>query len=119
MGDSKNTYTPGDKLEIFHSFDGEWAALYQNGVLVDGSDGGSYHAGEAIEAMLGVVHIYPEGTQKDFLMGGRHYEDVAKTVAEIEAYAADRIAKIRRANELRAEADALESAANAIDMGLS
>jgi len=114
MARSKNTYTPGDRLEIFHSWNGEWAALYQNGVLVDGSGGDSYHADESIQAMLGVIHVYPENTQKDFLMGGRYYEDIAKTVAEIEAYATDRVSNLKRADELRAEADALVAQANGL-----
>lgn len=109
------TYTPGDTLEIFHSRSGDWAALYHNGVYVENSGGDSYHASEMIQAMLGVEDYYADDEScMDFLRGGNHYEHIAPTVADIEAYAADRRAKLARAAELRAEAEALEAQANEV-----
>jgi hypothetical protein len=83
----------------------EWSALYIDGKLSVVGD--SYLSDEKIAELLGVE----ERDDDAFMQGGKNYSDVANTLAEVEAYAASRDAKLREAAALRARAEELEAEA--------
>jgi len=92
----------------------EWSALFVNGERRQIGD--HYLTDEAIRELFGVKTIQSD----DFLLGGDGSgrdgtPPPARTLAEVEAYTAERTAREVRAGELRAEAARLVAEANALD----
>lgn len=84
---------------------GEWSALYVNGTLDRVGD--HYLADERIAELAGVEIVQSD----DFLCGGSTRKDVAVTLEELNAYVTDRQERIRRAEQLRQQAAALNEEA--------
>ena len=89
-------YVDGMKLVRYR--DEEWSALYINGEL--DTVGDSYLSDDRISELLDITEI----SDNAFLQGGDSYEDVAKTLEEVEAYSL----KQNEAEEILAEAEVLQ-----------
>lgn len=91
----------------------DWAALYQDGVLIRDTVGDRYHAVDRALDLCGVEVIQDEA----FMRGQNGREGVAQTIAEVEAYKAERDAKAAQAAILRADAATLIARAKELDGG--
>lgn len=99
------------KYEIYHDSSGEWAALYEDGILVPDSVGDSYIATEKLFEKLGVeVHH-----NRDFLMGGSQRHHAAETTDMINVYVRSQEENKDRALALREKAKALLEEANMLE----
>lgn len=98
---------------VVYEADG-WSAVFVNGTRVQVGD--SYLADEKIREIFSVTTIQ----SADFLMGGNGTgrngtPPPAQTLAEVEAYTAQRLDRQERATTLRDQAAALLSEANALE----
>ena len=75
----------------------EWSALYVDGKLEVVGD--SYLIDERLQQLVGV-----ELKEGNFLLGGDHSSDVAKTSEEIDKYEVTRTERQQQADELREQA---------------
>lgn len=88
---------------------GEWTAVYLDGALQRVGD--TYLAHEWLVEHFGVLWMQDDA----FLRGGDGRSDVAKTLEELDEYAAARERRRAEAANLRAEADRLLAQANELD----
>lgn len=93
----------GNEIE-FHR-DGEWTAVYLDGVLQRVGD--SYLADEWLRARCGVVEVDDDA----FMCGQSRYEGVAGTLAEVAAYREERDRLLAEAVELEQQGEALKQKA--------
>lgn len=83
----------------------EWSALYVDGRL--DTVGDHYLVDERIAQIAGVEIVDSE----DFMLGGSHYEHVARTLDDIQVFSERREALEAQAEALRAQAAELETQA--------
>jgi hypothetical protein len=93
-----------EDIEI-HEAD-EWSAVYLNGRRVHGP-ADSYLSDEWLRDHFGVVTVQDDA----FMRGQTSADGAAKTLVEVDTYRDERDARLRRAAELRAEADRLAAEA--------
>ncbi len=98
-------------LEIHYDPDGDWAALYVNGVLDRVGD--AYRTEERALEVLGVTTVQDNA----FLRGGDGVGQpaVARTLTEVAEYRTERERRREEAERLRAEAQALLEQAGDLD----
>lgn len=82
-----------------HTYD-DWSALYIDGKYI--TEGHEYNITEKVFSLLGI-----EVVQDDAFMRGAGGRDTAVTLEEVSIYRAERDDKLRRAEELRREAEGL------------
>lgn len=95
---------------VVYQGDGEWSAIYLDGKLQRVGD--HYLADEWIREHFGVETVQ----SNDFFLGrGDQRRDVADTVEQIQAYTAERSARLAKAYALREQAEALEAEAEQLE----